>query len=150
MSPITPEPNERIVAYLDQLGGIEGKVVRIFEGGFAIDLVATQYKREKLAAQITWLINRSAMGGIEDRRHERMPIQNRQSKLVLADGTAMACKVLDISLSGASIETAACPAPGSDVVLGKLRARVVRCHEGGIAVEFTDLNDAEALRKHFN
>lgn len=150
MSPVAPEPCERIVAYLDQIGGIEGTVVRLFDGGFGINLVATQYKREKLAAQITWLINRSSVGGMQDRRHERMSIDSRVSKLVLAGNSQVPCKVLDISLSGASIETMARPAIGSDVLLGKLRARVGRWHEAGIGVEFLDLNDAEALRRHFS
>ena len=31
---------ERIVAYFDHIGGIEGHVVRLFDGGFAIELQA--------------------------------------------------------------------------------------------------------------
>ena len=57
MAPVEVEVGERIVAYFDEIGGIEGHVVRLFEGGFAIRLTASQHKRDKLAAQITWLIN---------------------------------------------------------------------------------------------
>ena len=37
----SPQPGERIVAYLDNLGRLEGTVARTFEGGFAIELRAS-------------------------------------------------------------------------------------------------------------
>jgi hypothetical protein len=149
MSPVTPQMGERIIAYFDQLGGIEGSVVRTFEDGFAITFHATQHKREKLAAQITWLINRSDLGGPEDRRHERTLLTEHTSSLKLAEGIVVSCKVLDISLSGASIACTARPDIGAEVLLGKMRARVVRLDEHGFGVEFIDLQDTEALRRHF-
>jgi hypothetical protein len=150
ISPVVPELGEPIIAYFDQLGGLQGKVVRTLEGGFAIGFIATQHKREKLAAQITWLINRQELGGPEDRRHERIALKNHVSTLKLPDGQTVECKVLDVSLSGASVGTTARPEVGSEVVVGKMRARVVRRSETGIGVEFVDLQDAEALRRHFS
>jgi hypothetical protein len=44
--------------------------------------------------------------------------------------------VLDISLSGAALRTAVLPCLGTCVSLGKMRGRVVRYHECGIAIEF--------------
>src|SRR4051794_30258613 len=70
-SPVELEVGERIVTYFDHLGGLEGRVVRVFPGGFAIELTATQHKREKLAAQITWLMNRNDLDAASERRHER-------------------------------------------------------------------------------
>lgn len=148
-SPVTPEIGERIIAYFDQLGGIEGTVVRVFEDGFAIAFTATQHKREKLAAQITWLINRQDLGGPEDRRHERITVKEHATTLLLADGLRVPCKVLDVSLSGAAVATAVRPEIGSEVTVGRMSARVVRHWELGIGVEFHTLQDAEALRRHF-
>ena len=51
-APVAVAEGERIVAYFDHLGGLEGHVNRLFEGGFAFAIAATQHKREKLAAQI--------------------------------------------------------------------------------------------------
>jgi hypothetical protein len=68
MSPVTVTTGERVVAYLDSIGGIEGVVTRVIDGGFAVKISATQHKREKLAAQITWLINRAELDGMEARR----------------------------------------------------------------------------------
>ena len=61
--PVAVEIGERIVAFFDHVGGIEGTVARVFESGFACKLVATQHKREKLAATLTWLANRSELDG---------------------------------------------------------------------------------------
>lgn len=149
MSPVEVEMGERIVAYFDHVGGIEGSVVRVFEGGFAISIQASQHKREKLAAQLTWLINQHELGLPDERRHDRVPLVGKSSTLKLDDGQAIECAVLDISLSGASVGTDVRPAIGTAVTLGKLRARIVRHHEAGLGVEFVDIQEPEALRRHF-
>ena len=149
MSPVEVDIGERIVAYFDEIGGIEGSVVRVFEGGFAMGLKATQHKRDKLAAQITWLVNKDELAVSPGRRHERVAVANKSSTLKLPDGIAVDCQVLDVSLSGASIGTDARPPIGSEVTLGKLRCRVMRYHERGIGVQFLDIPDPEALRRYF-
>ena len=149
MSPVTVDDGERIVAYFDHIGGIEGKVARSFEGGFAIRLAVTSHKREKLAAQLTWLINRSGHLLAEDRLHSRRLPGNEQSSLQLDEGIVVACRVMDISVSGASLDTQARPEIGREVTLGKLRARVTRHHASGIGVQFLDIQNPAALRRYF-
>jgi len=148
-SPTDVATGERIVAYFDHLGGLEGKVVRVFEGGFAIELTATQHKREKLAAQITWLLNRKDFDGLSERRHERFAVDNKPSSLKLSGGTAIPVKIINVSISGASVGTDVRPPLGTEVVLGKLRAKVVRHHLEGIGVEFMDIQNSDALRRYF-
>ena len=149
-SPVNVEMGERVIAYFDHLGGLEGKVVRLFEGGFAIDLIATRHKKEKLAAQITWLINKGELRGIEERRHERVKVSDKFLTLKLDEGIAIECRVLDVSLSGAAIETNARPPIGAEVLLGKLRCRVIRHLENGIGLQFLDIQDPEAVRRYFD
>ncbi|HRD74710.1 MAG TPA: PilZ domain-containing protein [Hyphomicrobiaceae bacterium] len=149
LAPVPVTLNERIVAYFDHLGGVEGNVLRIFDGGFVMQFSATQHKREKIAAQLTFLINRDTVDGIEERRHERSIPKNSVSSLKLGDGVILPCQVMDVSISGASIGTEARPAVGTDVLLGKLRARVMRHHEHGIGVQFLDIQNPSALRKYF-
>jgi hypothetical protein len=149
LTPSTVEPDERIVAYIDHVGGLEGTVARTFDGGFALKFAITPHKREKLAAQLTWLLNRSVIGGAEERRHERVAPNNRSSTLTLAEGIVVPCSVLDVSISGASIGTPARPQIGTEVVLGKLRGRVMRHHETGIGVQFIDVQNPTALRRYF-
>ena len=70
-SPVPVEPGEKVIAYFDQLGRLEGPVARIFDGGFAMTLQASIHKREKLCATLTWLVNKSDLPGIDERRHDR-------------------------------------------------------------------------------
>jgi hypothetical protein len=149
LAPVEVELGERIVAYLDELGGLEGRVTRVFDGGFAIELKVSQHKREKLAAQITWLVNKEELGGAAGRRHQRLEVVNKSQTLVLSDGSPVDCRVLDVSLSGASIGTSARPAIGDIVMFGKLRCKVMRYHDRGIGVQFLDIPDPEALRRYF-
>ena len=149
MSPVPVELGEQIVVYLDQLGGLEGIVIREFAGGFALELTATLHRREKLASQLTWLINRSELDPAEARRHERVVPRNPSSSLTLADGRSASCHVIDVSISGASISTDLRPALGEEVAIGKLRSRVVRHHSDGIAVRFLDIQQPTALRRYF-
>lgn len=149
MSPIDVEDGERIVAYFDHVGGIEGNVARTFEGGFAIRLAATQHRREKMAGMLTWMINRNEVAAAGTRRHDRLAAQDDHTNLQLDEGLIVPCRILDISVSGALLGTHARPPLGREVLLGKLRARVTRHHETGIGVQFLDIQNPMALRRYF-
>ena len=43
---------DRVIAYLDHIGRVEGKITRIIDNGFAMTVGATARKRDKLAAQL--------------------------------------------------------------------------------------------------
>jgi hypothetical protein len=134
MAPV--QQGERIVAYLNQIGRIEGRVARTFPGGFAIQMRLTPAKRDKLADQLTWLANRQSLGLPEDRRHQRVAPRERSTTLRLANGREFAATLIDISMSGAAISVGCQPAVGSPVVVGSTPAQVVRLIDDGIAVEF--------------
>jgi hypothetical protein len=138
---------ERIIANFDHLGSLEGHVARTFIGGFAIELHATPYKREKLAGQITWLMNRHELGdAAEARRHERIAIANsKQASLKLDEGVTIPVNVLDFSMSGASIATTARPPIGHLVQIGKLKGKVVRHHSEGIGIEFQSVQPQDSM-----
>ena len=150
MSPVAVDQGERIIAYLDELGGVEGTVVRAFEGGFALKFAATLHKREKIAAQITWLINRAELDGIEGRRagHERIASVSAVTPMRLPGDQEIEVTLQDVSISGASVITAARPSLGTQVLLGKLRAIVVRYHPDGLGVQFVDIQNPDALRRY--
>ena len=149
MAPVEPESGEKIIAYFDQLGGLEGTVARNFPGGFAIQFTMTPHKREKLAATLMFMLNKHEQPGIESRRHDRVVPTSNAQNLTLAEGLVVSCDVLDMSLSGASIITPARPALGTMLKLGNMNARVVRHHDRGIALEFVDVQNPNALRKYF-
>ncbi len=139
---------DRVVAYVDHVGRLEGKIVRILPTGFAMSIAATPRKREKLAAQLTWLANRELLGGVDDRRHDRIVPKNARSTLRLPNGIAITCRVIDMSVSGAAVAADSVPAVGTPVVLGKTQGRVVRHIDGGFAVEFSRLLHPDFLEEN--
>jgi hypothetical protein len=147
--PKSIQPGGRVVAYIGQLGGLEGTVLRTWDDGFAMKINATQHKREKLAAQITWLLNEGDMSGAAARQHERLKIANRDADLTLVAGGFIPCLILDVSLSGASLACKARPDLGDEVWLSRLRARVVRHHSEGIGIQFMEVLDAQDMQAHF-
>lgn len=149
LAPVTCDLGERIVAYLDNLGRIEGVVVRTFEGGFAARILASLHKRERIANLLTWLTNQEALGLGEERKYERVVPRINASKLILPDGSVHNCRVIDVSLSGASVACAVKPEVGTMVILGRMRGRVVRHHEQGLALQFVELQDPDSLARTF-
>ncbi|MCV0396810.1 MAG: PilZ domain-containing protein [Rhizobiaceae bacterium] len=143
-------PGEKIIAYLDHVGRIEGVVTRRLQDGFAMTIIASERKRNKLAAQLTWLANKHELDLPEDRRHERIAPRNPVSVLALTDGREYQCRVVDLSLSGAAIEIAVKPAIGVQVVLGNMRGQVVRHFDDGVAIEFAALQTTDSLEREFD
>ncbi len=140
-----PRIGERTILYLDHLGRIEGTVSRLFQGGFAVVFAVSERKREKLAAQLTWLANRGELNLPEDRRHERVQPRNPFVDVTLADGRKYKVRIIDLSLSGAALQSSVRPAIGSRITIGQMHGRVVRLLEEGFAVEFAVTQTVESL-----
>jgi len=138
---------DRVVAYLDHIGRVEGKITRIIDNGFAMTVGATPRKRDKLAAQLTWLANRDILNLPEDRRHDRIVPRIPIAVLTLEDGTKMTCRIIDLSLSGAAIAAENRPPLKSTVLLGRVQGRVVRNIEDGFALEFLHSQPIETLEE---
>jgi len=138
---------DRVIAYLDHIGRVEGKITRIIDNGFAMTIAATARKRDKLAAQLTWLANRDILNLPEDRRHDRIVPRNPIAILTLEDGSKMTCRIIDMSLSGAAIVAETRPPLRSLVMLGRVQSRVVRNLEDGFALEFVHEQTVETLEE---
>jgi hypothetical protein len=147
VAPVAGNPGERVIAYVDHLGRLEGKIARMLDNGFAMTISATSRKRDKLAAQLTWLANRQILNLPEDRRHGRFTPRNSLARLILPNGTNVACRVIDVSASGAAVAIAPdlLPAVGAAVTIGKTPGRVVRHIEDGFAIEFTRLQHPDSI-----
>ena len=131
-----PSIGERIVAYVDHIGRIEGQTWCVDEDGFGMTVEASQRKRDKIAAQLTWFANRDELSLPEDRRHTRVRQKESASTLKLPDGRAYPCHVIDLSVSGAAVQIDVRPARGTEVMLGTMRGKVARHFDGGVAIEF--------------
>lgn len=146
-APVLGAPGERVIAYVDHLGRLEGHIVRMIDNGFAMTLSATPRKRDKLAAQLTWLANRQILNLPEDRRHGRIVPRKQTGRLTLPNGIVIPCRILDISESGCAIALAADlrPAVNSPITIGRVAGRVVRHIEDGLAIEFSRLQHLDFL-----
>ncbi|MET0443154.1 MAG: PilZ domain-containing protein [Tardiphaga sp.] len=141
---------DRVIAYLDHIGRVEGKLTRVIDNGFAMTVGATPRKRDKLAAQLTWLANRDILNLPEDRRHDRVLPRNPTSILTLEDGSQITCRIIDLSLSGAAVSAERRPALNTLVSLGRVQSRVVRYLEEGFALEFVHEQSLETLEDSVN
>ncbi len=139
---------DRVVAYIDHIGRVEGNITRLIDNGFAMTVGATPRKRDKLAAQLTWLANRDILNLPEDRRHERFVPRNPQAWLKFDGGPELPCRIIDVSQSGAAIAANYRPAVGTPVTLGVVPARVVRHLDEGFALEFLHVQLADALENN--
>ncbi len=140
------EEGMQIVAYIDEIGRVEGEALNVTPDGFRLLFKLTPMKRERIFKRLEWLRDKAAGKAHDQRRHQRYQPKNSQSVITLPDGRSYPCKVLDISLSGASIETSVLPALGTHIMLGKMYGRVVRYHEQGLGIEFLRPMDQNTLR----
>jgi hypothetical protein len=145
IAPVTGKPQERVIAYVDHVGRLEGIISRPLPNGFAMTITTTIRKRDKLAAQLTWLANRHLLSSPEDRRHTRIRPHNPKAQLILPNGLNIAVRVIDISQSGCAIATDQRPAIGTAVTIGKTNGHVVRYLDGGFAITFSRLLHQDLL-----
>jgi hypothetical protein len=126
---------ERLIVYLKDVGRVEAEVVRELEGAsFAVLFNATTHKRERIAEQLTVLINPDCEIG-EERRQRRFSGAGAAS-LELEDGAVAPCEILDFSLVGIAVKCARRPMIGAWVKVGNQYGRVSRYLDQGFAIDF--------------
>jgi hypothetical protein len=91
------EIGERVVAYIRDLGWIEGMVARHFDRSFALNLQAPTAKRERLANNIAKLTTRSQAGAADMRRYERIVADHQSVTLRTAEGGEFYGRLIDVS-----------------------------------------------------
>lgn len=131
-----PKADTPIVCYFDELGRVAATVIRSTTSGFAVAFSTTDHKRDKLADRLTWLLNKDALNLSDDRTNERFDAGG-PALVVLQDGRQLQCRVVDISLSGASFEIdGSAPKMGEEVIAGNLRGEVVRVQDNSFAIRY--------------
>ncbi len=119
---------DHIVAHLDGGTRLEGDVVRLFDGGFAIALSMSAHKRQRLAEAL----DRERARG---RALEKLTLERRIAKRVTGMSQSVVCetadrrfpvRIIDMSLTGVAIETEEKLELDALVVIGKMRGTIVR------------------------
>lgn len=136
-APRTPLEGESLVLYLGPLGRMPAQVSRIEpDGAFGVSFQVSGHKREKLAEQLTWMMNKGLFAHEEERRATRHDSAGA-IPVTLEDGTALVCEVRDFSLVGCSVKTQKPrPAIGAWVRVGQTYGRVARYLSDGFALDF--------------
>jgi PilZ domain-containing protein len=142
---IVPEADSQIVAYLDEIGRVEGVSGEVVPGGFRIAFSHTGQRKERFASRLSGRTAKNTTVGTDLRRHARHTPNDGQSCITLPDGRVYPCEVIDISLSGAAVKVEVMPSLGTCVMLGKMRGRIVRHVDSGIAIEFLRPLDTSQL-----
>ncbi len=129
-------PGERVVAYIDELGRLEGLVVRTMARGFALALFCTPRKTEKLASKIEWLQHHADTPADDRRDSPRIERDGVHVSLVTADHHEHPVELVDVSKSGMAFLTDLLLEVGDLVEIGAQKAKVARLFPGGAAVAF--------------
>jgi len=130
-----------IVAYLGDLGRIEATVGPAVEGGFTITFSLTGARLERLQQRVKTLLGDASGTGAGARRYLRIEPTEKQSQIMLPDGRVYPCEVIDISVASAAIKTDVMPGLGTFLMLGRMKGRVIRYLENGVAIEFVKFLD---------
>ncbi|MGV8997883.1 MAG: PilZ domain-containing protein [Parvibaculaceae bacterium] len=141
-----------LIIYLDDFGRFEGDVVRTFDGGFAIETALSGARRDRVADRLAAYAKGDK--GVGARAFQRYaPAEagvEESSVLTLADGQTAPCRIVDMSLGGANVGTELRAPIGTHVSIGRMKGRVVRHTEEGIAIAFTEIPEkASALSRPF-
>ena len=131
---------DQVVIYLDKLGRVSGRVVRLYdEGECAIVFDVSPYKREKLAETLTVLLNPDRLSpedGAEASVAARKPAA-RRATIETEDGKLLDGEVLDFSLAGLTLRVLGQkPGIGDWVRIGNVHGKVARYTDTGFSVDF--------------
>ena len=153
-SDVPLELGAQIIVYFDEYGRFEGPVVRIFDGGFAIETSVAGPRRERLRQRLEALARGETVEISARRAFARYAPGEagleETAVLNLGDGQTIPCRIIDMSLGGAQVAVENRPPIGTEVSIGRMSGRVVRHTEEGVGIQFMDIPEhATALSRPF-
>lgn len=132
-----PIISEELIIYVDGFGRVEAEVVRHDDGGFAVQIVANERKKERLIEKLTLLANEAMLKSSGQAVFTPMTLIDKSTKILLDNGQAVDCQVLDFSLVSATLKTSF-PIPlGQKLRIGKMLGSVTSITDDNLLVEFT-------------
>jgi hypothetical protein len=137
IAPIVGDPGEIIICYLDRVGIITGVIDNMISDGISVIFDISPFRHPRILARLEWHAARE-LEHIEMRSGARIVPTHRSVTIKTGDGYELSGEIIDISLSGTSINlfSKKRPSVGQTVTVGRRKARVVRLISDGIAVQF--------------
>jgi len=135
-APVQGQVGNRVSIKLQEFNILTGRVSRVFSGGFAFDIQASEAERTEIAAKIDWIKKRRFRAFKDKRAHKRVAPPNPQSAITLPDGDIKECFIIDVSQSGVAVSADVLPPVGSRVAIGRATGTIVRHLDVGFATKF--------------
>ena len=126
-----PQIGATVIAYVKELGRLQGVAVRRLDDGFAMELITTALKMQRLAEKIAQL-----SGAPERRLFERLEVHGAQIVLRIGTDPEMRVEIIDVSTTGVAFRGDFTLKPGDRVEVGGRAAVVARMFQGGAAASF--------------
>lgn len=145
--PVIGALGETVIGFFEELGKLEGAVIRTLCGGFAMTIEPTETQWAQLEAKLIWLEKNQRENLPDARCQKRIVPRDPRSTLILADGTAVACFVIDMSASGVAVSAEIKPRLGTPLGVGKVVGKVVRRFAEGFAVHFVEKQDPRTVER---
>lgn len=136
LSPLPVPAGTPLVAYIEEIGRVDGVAGEPDEHGFWVNFSVDGARQPGFVRHLRWLIRKERGLAAAERRHTRYAPRDTAARFTLPGGREQPCEVIDISLSGAGLRSRTKPSIGSPVTLGRMKGRVVRHLPDGFAIEF--------------
>jgi hypothetical protein len=124
-----------VILYVDGFGRFPAVTTRYHDGAIAMRFDMSESRREKLTAQIRTYLEDGITGVTGLRGNRRVPTP-AQGSFRRENGEEIACKIRDLSLRGAFVETETMPMLGEAISIGRHKGHVVRHESSGVAIQF--------------
>ncbi len=144
-APVSGKVGDSVALHFDDFGFLKGRITRLRDFGFMLDVLADEEERARIASKIRWLKKHAARTAADARAHRRSRPRSPRSSLLRADGTKVDCFLMDVSPAGASVSADHRPSIGEALAVGRVVGRVTRLLEVGFAVQFVKLHNMEEL-----
>ncbi len=135
---------DAVVIAVKDLDIVEGRVARIFPGGFAVSFMLSRKRRRILTEKLMIIINKNHARDLEDRRRTpRHPNIGKRLVCRLPDGTSLFAKLIDQSVEGISVDAERKPPIGTPMNVGRSKGVVLRHTPRGFVVAYVDQLEKE-------
>jgi hypothetical protein len=146
--PVVGRIGDRLTSYFGAFGEFEGTISDTMHGSFLLELEMTCAQRERMSEQLTWLEMKQGDPTLPDERGDTRSVpRTSHSTLTLANGSILACFVIDMSVSGAAVSAELEPPIGTPLAVGACVGRVVRIFPGGFAIKFVERRNLDDLNR---
>lgn len=139
-SRVVPFRGQRVVAYVSDLGRIEGTATRVSKEGFAISVSNSRYRRDKIAGALTW----AKLEELGTRSTDRIVPTVKEARLY-TQNALYEVQVQNVSRGGVAIRSSVFLPLGTMVRLGNHPAIVLRVENGIYALAFERELDAAGV-----